>query len=1796
MYLFKHKYYQVIYFIQILFLVKAEINYELGEGSYSVIYIQQKIIYIKSTSDDNNIYYHDEVIADSLTSYPTIKNNKDIIKIDENYFSIVGFDDENYFSYVTYKLSTDGTLGQPEYNGVKINRNIKYSKIIHYNFRCTSITLCILSLIEGTDSNTNFHIFLINLNSETSEEKVIPSLNFEYEYYNKKNIQCEFFHDGNNFLCIINGEKNAYNNWINYYLLGKKDSSSVVAKQICVGGNCFLGNIIKVDNSSNKMLFCYETINNQIISIICQYYKYENNILSIENSVEVTKLKGKDPNYERPLILQIYKNSLFIEGDFISGSSSGILIMSSLDFKINVKSNENMNNEIKTSCFFNNDKFYYILHIKLEGLINFSILQKKNFISASNEQYNEYTMMSNNQEKEINELFSSLKNYTVGFSLDNSNNIYKDGKILDFDNNQFQKILDDNSKYKLVKKIENGILYNYYYFGTILNNDIFSSFSLINQMKVIICYKTCSKCNSEIISTSNNHSCSECEKDYHPINDEKNKNPNSFNCYSSTDKEVSKYYLKNNVYLSCHYSCATCKDDKSCNSCIEGYYFKLDKNGDILYNEKCLDTVPESYFFDYNANIKVSDEIYIKSVYKPCYNTCKSCSGQGNYENNACITCNDSYVNIYFDKQQCTHDYNECLKKKEYWKYENNNIICIKTCDKSFVISGQNKGQCVDSCNNYINPFSIEQTGFLLNYQCNDINYCIPYSDCYRGLFYISDDGKKCERKRKCINIDIFDPNVDPFEVEEDTTAPVDYDDKINDIGKRLKIVKIFIDDEKNNWEVLKAYNDLEFIKTYNTLFLNEFSHNDYNIYLVTSTQFINYTVTIFPLDISNFTYNQVFLPNYLGFVNFTKMYPNFVNYEIINSRIILVSIIESRNQNSSINDLNYFLYSFNEKNGGNVRNLGEIISLDKDIYLVNVSPQLEIEYPLFNYVNTQSSINKRNTENLVNNIKSIYERYPEIELYNITDPFYNDICYLFTSDVGTDMTLNDRRNEYYINISLCENNCSLIKIIDRDTNPRAVCNCDIKYELIFDNKKGLKDNITSYSVQNSKSFICISSTFNYDLKKNGNFWLFVIILIIQIYLLIIYIRNRNNIINKMLGLYDNIINKKIAISDSSFSYEYNNNNNNYLKDKIESMQEEILSAPVNVSNPPKKKIDLKGPNNTTTKTDIKIDDKELISRESSIKGSTIRINERNQQDYTEISFDDLQDRYEPFKIDNLIDRNNMLKDNYIKNPLYQERLKKMKKIKKSLRPLGQKDLLKYNNTCEDVLYSNQNKDKFNNKKNKKITTILGGQEIFRSYLIENYSEDENKPRYPKTKIKNNEIFDEEDKGFFSDEQIIFPSNVLKANHNFLIDEGNNKNKILISQIKNADELFNLKNASKYNNTNTLAKSLGKKEINTLKEEEKNNDERLKTEIDLDINNKIKNELQNMGKLRQRPESVGIFGKNRKRNNNISIENDSNILINAKTAQPLKLIDTNTKNNNDKNVSKESDSKRVILKFQEEGKMEGDMAIPNLDEDKLKRKRSRNLALLRDKNFFSSITELMETNNQEILVEDNFILYFWKYFMKREIWILAIINKKENIPYFVRYSSLIFSISFIFVLNCFLFLESDVHNRYINALSGGRNGLGYYFRKEFGTTICVSLLADLFKMIIIKLVIYKLFKINESSKRMMRQSAEKGLNEYEIEKLQLKRQNYMKNYHRNLLIYFITLMCLNVFIAYICICYGGVFTNSIGAFIYGLLFSLIFSFIFCGLFCLIIVSLYRLGKYLDSKCLNSAYIVLSTLY
>ena len=831
-----------------------------------------------------------------------------------------------------------------------------------------------------------------------------------------------------------------------------------------------------------------------------------------------------------------------------------------------------------------------------------------------------------------------------------------------------------------------------------------------------------------------------------------------------------------------------------------------------------------------------------------------------------------------------------------------------------------------------------------------------------------------------------------------------------------------------------------------------------------------------------------------------------------------------------------------------------------------NNNNPLEIQYPLYNYINNNSPVNKRNSEFLVENIKKIYENYPDVELSNLNDPFFNDICSAFTTEEGTDITLNDRRKEYYVNVSLCEINCSLIKVINKDSNPRALCNCEIKQDITFDNQKGesqkdtnQNDNFSSFSSQNIKSFMCISESFNKNISKNVIFWIFIVVMFLQINLLIAYIKNKEMTINKILGLYDNIQAKNknnviISNGEDKIIYDFkkkeiNTNantytNNNFVTDDNKIINSEYFSYPVYVSNPPKKDKGIKGQNIDEAKSD------NINKQKSSLTESGSTIKDDDPQVITNISFNDINNKLQLNKIHN----NN-------KDTPLPDLNKNMEEINKALD--NQIVTKKYCDTCEDILYSNKNK--FDNKNSKKISNILDGQDIFSNHLIENYSDNGDNRRYPKTKNNN-----EENKANYSNNYITVSQ---QDKQNNLMDEGNSINKVRKTNNKNVEDLFKERN--------TFVKPLEKD--NNMKEDEKNNDERLKTDMNINEGITVKKELEKTSKGDNHPYPT--------------YENNYNNLLNSISNKQLKIRDKIEMNNRNKELSNTIDSHRNMIKSGgEEGETYGDNAIRNIEKENKKYKYSRNKDSIKDKNTVCSMKELLETENREVLIEQNFFLFFYKYFKEREIWLLSLKDKKETIPYFVRYSSLIFCLSFLFLLNCFFFFESNVHMRYLNALSGNKNDIIYYFTNELITTIYVSLIGNVFKMIIIKLVIMKLFKIGKTEKAMMRSSSEKGLNQNELDLLQLKRRKYMSNYKIKLLVYFLCIEIFNLLIAYICICYGAIFPNSIEAFLYGMLFSLIISFIVCLIISLLIVTLYKCGKCLNCKCMISTYNFLSTLY
>jgi len=124
-----------------------------------------------------------------------------------------------------------------------------------------------------------------------------------------------------------------------------------------------------------------------------------------------------------------------------------------------------------------------------------------------------------------------------------------------------------------------------------------------------------------------------------------------------------------------------------------------------------------------------------------------------------------------------------------------------------------------------------------------------------------------------------------------------------------------------------------------------------------------------------------------------------------------------------------------------------------------------KVEYEVYK-INQENSLIKLNLNVCKNNkieISIPIEINDNIDIYNSSSGYYNDICYITTSVYGTDISLKDRRKEYIDNnLTLCEENCILI---DYDyIYKSAKCSCEVKIELpliedIKFDKEKLKNN-----------------------------------------------------------------------------------------------------------------------------------------------------------------------------------------------------------------------------------------------------------------------------------------------------------------------------------------------------------------------------------------------------------------------------------------------------------------------------------------------------------------------------------------------------------------------------------------------------------------------------------------------------------------------------------------------------------------------------------------------------------------
>ena len=183
--------------------------------------------------------------------------------------------------------------------------------------------------------------------------------------------------------------------------------------------------------------------------------------------------------------------------------------------------------------------------------------------------------------------------------------------------------------------------------------------------------------------------------------------------------------------------------------------------------------------------------------------------------------------------------------------------------------------------------------------------------------------------------------------------------------------------------------------------------------------------------------------------------------YGISESDDLIVAQVETKVDNSAVNKVSYSLYS-------------------KSGIKLNLTYCEGIEITMYSPINNVTTITMTLDQ-------IVYLFSLGVDVFDSTNNFFNDKCFSFTSEKGTDVAIKDRRADYYQNVTLCNEGCEYNGIILENFTANCTCTASTKdtteeeniinsfksitnanyevarcYKAVF-NKNNIKTNIGSY-------------------------------------------------------------------------------------------------------------------------------------------------------------------------------------------------------------------------------------------------------------------------------------------------------------------------------------------------------------------------------------------------------------------------------------------------------------------------------------------------------------------------------------------------------------------------------------------------------------------------------------------------------------------------------------------------------------------------------------------------------------
>ena len=475
-----------------------------------------------------------------------------------------------------------------------------------------------------------------------------------------------------------------------------------------------------------------------------------------------------------------------------------------------------------------------------------------------------------------------------------------------------------------------------------------------------------------------------------------------------------------------------------------------------------------------------------------CEEKCSKCNENSNSKN-LCIECNNEkqyfqIINsISMDNELLNEEYKECIKEetkpKNYYfnKTENAFKPCYYTCDTCSANGDSNNHNCITCAQNYILNININNNCIIAcKYYFYFTNYkeykCTIDNQCPEEASILIPELSKCTNSCKNEENYIYQYNGQCLDKCPDDTKPnEDNICEIKNVEKcTYKLLDLFLDNEieKRNIENLAKNYAKEFSYTNNHII--NYMSDEYSIILYKASECI--------------TRLKINIPK----IDFKDCYQKVKNYYSLQKDLV-ISIIDRYiyDEKSGVKNPDTTYAFFHPETGVNL-NANEICKDDKIIIEENILLIIKSNQTLLFFSNQN------------------------VDIFNISNEFYTDICFHFESPKNKDVVIKDRIQSYYPNVTLCDSGCKNTGI--NLTSLSAICECSFKDLLDnnFLNDNKIMDNIIinelvdqvslALKILNLEVMKCYKTIFNPKyMSKCTGFYIVLIILLFELICVITY-------------------------------------------------------------------------------------------------------------------------------------------------------------------------------------------------------------------------------------------------------------------------------------------------------------------------------------------------------------------------------------------------------------------------------------------------------------------------------------------------------------------------------------------------------------------------------------------------------------------------------------------------------------------------------------------------------------------